>query len=105
MSIILNETEYLGVVSGDGTKTLVSNRTCWHNQLIVKAGTATAGTLTISYTVGGATFALKDSGGTAVTVDLSAATAPILFDGLVDSVIVAQSGVNGTFDITLLGSQ
>lgn len=105
MSIILKQDEALDVVSGDGTKTLNAGRTCWRNQLVVTRGTATAGTLSIKYTIMGKTLVLKDDADAAITVDLASDPDPIIFDGLVDSVVVEQTGVNGTFSLLLVGSQ
>lgn len=105
MSAYLYEKLESGIVSGTGTVTLEANQSCWHNQLIISRGTATAGTLTIKYKVGGKTFSLKDQYGTAITMDLTADPDPIRFDGLIDAVIIEQSGNNGTFNALLLGSQ
>lgn len=89
--------------SASGTITLEADQACWHNQLIISRGTATAGTLTISYKLGGKTFAMKDQYGVAVTMSLTADPEPIRFDGMIDAVIIAQSGNNGTFDALLIG--
>lgn len=105
MSIYLYEKLEEDIVSGDGTIILEANQSCWHNQLIVSRGTATAGTLTIKYKVGGKTFALKDQYGVAITMALTADPEPIRFDGLIDAVVIEQSGNNGTFNALLLGSQ
>lgn len=105
MSIILTQDKADAVVSGDGTKTLVAGRQCWKNQLVVTRGTATAGTLTIKYTIASKTLSLKDAAAAAITVDLAADPDPVVFEGLVDAVVVEQTGVNGTFNLLLLGSQ
>ena len=78
---------------------------CWHNVLAVARGTATAGTLTISYKLAGKTFALKDQYGTQVTMSLASDPDPIRFDGMVDAIVIAHTGINagGTFTATLLG--
>lgn len=99
----LYEKSRTGVVSGDGTILLEADQACWHNQLIISRGTATAGTLTISYKLGGKTFAMKDQYGTAITMSLASDPEPIRFDGMVDAVIIAQSGSNGTFNALLIG--
>lgn len=105
MTAYLYEKVQTGIVTGTGTVTLEANQSCWHNQLIVSRGTATAGTLTIKYKTGGKIFALKDQYGAAITMALTADPEPIRFDGLIDAVIIEQSGNNGTFDALLLGSQ
>lgn len=101
----LYEKKLEGQTSADGTITLEANQSCWHNQLIVSRGTATAGTLTIKYKTGGKTFALKDQYGAAITMALTADPDPIRFDGLIDAVVIEQSGNDGTFNALLLGSQ
>ncbi len=105
MTAYLYENAQTAIVTGTGTVTLEANQSCWHNQLIISRGTATAGTLTIKYKVGGKVFAMKDQYGVAVTMALTADPEPIRFDGLIDAVIIEQSGNNGTFDALLLGSQ
>ena len=99
----LYEKREAGIVSGTGTVTLEADQACWHNQLIISRGTATAGTLTISYKLGGKTFAMKDQYGVAVTMALTADPEPIRFDGMIDAVIIAQSENNGTFAALLIG--
>lgn len=105
MSAYLYEKLESGITSAAGTVMLEANQSCWHNQLIISRGTATAGTLTIKYKVGGKTFSLKDQYGEAITMALTADPDPIRFDGLIDAVIIEQSGNNGTFNALLLGSQ
>lgn len=99
----LYEKSQTGIVSGDNTVTLVVKRDCWHNQLIIARGTATAGTLTIKYSLGGKIFNLKDQFGVNVTMDLSADPSPIMFDGMIDAVVIEQTGNNGTFDALYIG--
>ena len=99
----LYEKQRLGIVQADSPVTLESDQACWHNQLIISRGTATAGTLTISYKLGGKTFALKDQYAVAVTMSLTEDPEPIRFDGMVDAIIITQSGNNGTFDALLIG--
>jgi len=99
----LYEKREAGIVSGTDTVILEADQACWHNQLIISRGTATAGTLTISYKLGGKTFTMKDQYGVAVTMSLTADPEPIRFDGMIDAVIIAQSGNNGTFDALLIG--
>lgn len=99
----LFEDSLTGVTSADGTVSLNAKRSAWHNQLIVSRGTATAGTLTIKYTLGGKTFNLKDQYGNNITMALTADPEPIRFDGMVDTVVIEQAGNNGTFDALLIG--
>ena len=99
----LYEKQLTGLVQADSPVTLEADQACWHNQFIISRGTATAGTLTISYKLGGKTFAMKDQYGVAVTMALTANPEPIRFDGMIDAVIIAQSGNNGTFDALLIG--
>lgn len=89
--------------SASGTITLESDQACWHNQFIVSRGTATDGTLTIKYKLGGKIFAMKDQYDVAITMSLTTDPAPIRFDGMVDAVVIEQTGVNGTFDVQLIG--
>ena len=100
----LYEKSLTGQTSASGTITLEGDQACWHNQLIVSCGTATAGTLTIKYKIGGKTFSMKDQYGTAITMSLVGASPdPIRFDGMIDAVVIEQTGVNGTFDLLLIG--
>lgn len=89
--------------STSGTITLEADQACWHNQFIVSRGTASAGTLTIKYKLGGKIFAMKDPYGSAITMSLASDPEPIRFDGMVDAVVIEQSGVNGTFSVQLIG--
>ncbi len=75
----------------------------WHNQLAITRGTATAGTCTISYVVASVTHVLKDSNGVPLSISLATAPEPIQFDGLIDSIVVNYSGVNGSFKVSLVG--
>lgn len=82
-----------------------SDQGCWHNVLAVARGTATQGTLTFSFKLAGKTYPLKDQYGTQVTMSLAFEPDPIRFDGMVDAIIIAHTGINtgGTFTVALLG--
>ena len=92
-----------GITSSTGTVTLDTKRSTWFNQIVVNKGTATTGTLTLKYTLGGVTSNIVDSEGDNVTLSLSSQPSPVKFEGLADSIVIEQSENNGTFSVLFVG--
>lgn len=85
----------------DGAQSLPASGLHKTHQLSVSGGTS--GTLAATYTVGDATYTLKDSDGNAIVIDLANNTTPYIFDGLIDAVVLTPTTVVGNYVAELRG--
>jgi len=107
-SLLKYDSSATGKTQGDGAQTIapsgMSNAKL--NQICVRAGTATTGTIAVTVLPHGQTAyeSLLDPSGAAITISI-ASPVSYVFSGIIDGIKLTPSGLDGTYQYTITGAE